>query len=93
MREKAENAVLSYRNFRKKYNISLEALSETANASVQYLSALELGQKDLTPRAREMLFTAMELVLMQRQRMADAALLEFSSAKDKLFEAVQEVQK
>lgn len=93
MREKPENMVLAYRNFRKKYHIPLESLSEAANISVQYLSALELGQKDLTPRAREMLFTAMELVLMQRQRMADAALFDFSSAKDKLFESVREVQK
>ena len=92
MREKAENTVLAYRNFRKKYNISLETLAEAANTSVQYLSALELWQKDLTPRARELLYAAMELVLMKQQRMADVALFDFSGTKDKLFETVQEVQ-
>lgn len=85
-----KGAVLRYRLFRIQHHITRQELAKEAKISPQRISQIELMECQPTKQTKTKLLMAMRNVLLRHIQLADSALTDFHSMRDRLFDAVEE---
>jgi transcriptional regulator with XRE-family HTH domain len=74
------------RNFRLKHKISLQEIANAVGKSQQWVSKVELGKAPATIHNRYYMMLALQQVVLNRKREADALEDEFRKMKTKILE-------
>lgn len=84
--------VLRYRLVRLRAGITLGELSHTTGISTQYISSIELLERQPHPEIQEKLARGLEKALESRKRDADRMLRTCHEQRKRLFEQVMETE-
>lgn len=90
MKSYTNGFVMHFRIFRIKHNILLREIAKEAKISPQRISQIELMECQPTKQTKTKLLMAMRNVLLRHIQLADSALTDFHSMRDRLFDAVEE---